>query len=87
MIAMALALEPRVHIVDEPTTALDVVMQAQIVEQITDLCERLGFSVIFISHEVSLLIEIADRVAIMHAGGASCLLNEDGEALPAELKR
>ena len=52
---------------DEPTTALDVVMQRQIVEQIVELRERLGFSVIFITHDVSLLIEIADRIAIMYA--------------------
>ncbi len=68
MIAMALALEPEVLIMDEPTTALDVVMQRQIVEQIVDLRDRLGFSVIFITHDVSLLIEIADRIAIMYAG-------------------
>ena len=68
MIAMALALEPQVLIMDEPTTALDVVMQRQIVERITELRERLGFSVIFITHDVSLLIEIADRIAIMYAG-------------------
>ena len=68
MVAMALALEPRVLIMDEPTTALDVVMQRQIVEQIVELRERLGFSVIFITHDVSLLIEIADRIAIMYAG-------------------
>lgn len=68
MIAMALALEPQVLIMDEPTTALDVVMQRQIVEQIVELRERLGFSVIFITHDVSLLIEIADRIAIMYAG-------------------
>ncbi len=68
MIAMALALEPQVLIMDEPTTALDVVMQRQIVEQIADLRQRLGFSVIFITHDVSLLIEIADRIAIMYAG-------------------
>jgi oligopeptide/dipeptide ABC transporter ATP-binding protein len=68
MIAMALALEPQVLIMDEPTTALDVVMQRQIVEQITQLRDRLGFAVIFITHDVSLLIEIADRIAIMYAG-------------------
>lgn len=68
MIAMALALEPQVLIMDEPTTALDVVMQRQIIEQIVDLRERLGFSVIFITHDVSLLIEMADRIAIMYAG-------------------
>ncbi len=68
MIAMALALDPQVLIMDEPTTALDVVMQRQIVEQIAELRERLGFSVIFITHDVSLLIEIADRIAIMYGG-------------------
>jgi peptide/nickel transport system ATP-binding protein len=68
MIAMALALEPQVLVMDEPTTALDVVMQRQIVEQITQLRDRLGFAVIFITHDVSLLIEIADRIAIMYAG-------------------
>ncbi len=68
MIAMALALDPQVLIMDEPTTALDVVMQRQIVDQIAELRERLGFSVIFITHDVSLLIEIADRIAIMYAG-------------------
>jgi len=69
MIAMALALEPQVLIMDEPTTALDVVMQRQIIKQIIELKERLGFSVIFITHDVSLLIEMADRIAIMYAGG------------------
>ena len=68
MIAMALALDPQVLIMDEPTTALDVVMQRQIVEQIAELRERLGFSVIFITHDVSQLIEIADRIAIMYGG-------------------
>ncbi|MCU1549658.1 MAG: transporter ATP-binding protein [Glaciihabitans sp.] len=68
MIAMALALEPRVLIMDEPTTALDVVMQRQIVEQIVELRDRMGFAVIFITHDVSLLIGVADRIAIMYAG-------------------
>lgn len=68
MIAMALALDPDVLIMDEPTTALDVVMQRQIVEEIASLRDRLGFSVIFITHDVSLLIEIADEIAIMYAG-------------------
>lgn len=77
MIAMALALEPKVLIMDEPTTALDVVMQRQIVEQITELRKKLGFAVIFITHDMSLLIEIADRIAIMYAGQ----IIEDGPAL------
>ncbi|WP_219995837.1 ABC transporter ATP-binding protein [Schumannella soli] len=68
MIAMALALEPEIVIMDEPTTALDVVMQRQIVEQIMQLKDELGFSVIFITHDVSLLLELADRIAIMYAG-------------------
>ncbi|WP_418275032.1 ABC transporter ATP-binding protein [Isoptericola jiangsuensis] len=68
MIAMALALEPQVLFMDEPTTALDVVMQRQILEQISELRDRLGFSVVFITHDVSLLVEIADRIAVMYAG-------------------
>ncbi|GGM20790.1 ABC transporter ATP-binding protein [Promicromonospora citrea] len=68
MIAMALALEPQVLIMDEPTTALDVVMQRQILEQVMELRERLGFSVVFITHDVSLLVEVADRIAVMYAG-------------------
>ncbi len=68
MIAMALALEPQVVIMDEPTTALDVVTQRQIVEQVVKLRDRLGFSVLFITHDLSLLIEMADTIAIMYAG-------------------
>jgi peptide/nickel transport system ATP-binding protein len=68
MIAMALAAEPEVVIMDEPTTALDVVVQREILAQIFELRERLGFSVLFITHDLSLLLEIADRVVIMYAG-------------------
>ncbi len=68
MIAMALALDPQLLIMDEPTTALDVVMQRQIIARILKLREELDFSVIFITHDVSLLIEMADRIAIMYAG-------------------
>jgi len=68
MIAMAMALEPDIVIMDEPTTALDVVMQRQILEEIMTLRDRLQFSVIFITHDVSLLIELADRIAILYAG-------------------
>ncbi|GAA3582602.1 ABC transporter ATP-binding protein [Amycolatopsis ultiminotia] len=68
MIAMALALEPRVVIMDEPTTALDVVMQRQILAQLVQLRERLGFSVLFITHDLSLLVEFSDRIAIMYGG-------------------
>jgi len=68
MIAMALALEPQVVIMDEPTTALDVVMQRHILKQLVELRERLGFSVLFITHDLSLLVEFADRIAIMYGG-------------------
>jgi peptide/nickel transport system ATP-binding protein len=68
MIAMALALEPQVVIMDEPTTALDVVTQREILEELMELRERLSFAVIFITHDLSLLIEIADSIAVMYAG-------------------
>ncbi|MEV8567893.1 ABC transporter ATP-binding protein [Streptomyces sp. NPDC051322] len=68
MIAMALALEPEIVIMDEPTTALDVVMQRQILRQLVKLREQLGFSVVFITHDISLLIEFSDRIAIMYGG-------------------
>jgi peptide/nickel transport system ATP-binding protein len=68
MIAMAIAAEPEVVIMDEPTTALDVVVQREILSEIFELKDRLGFSVLFITHDLSLLLEIADRVAIMYAG-------------------
>jgi peptide/nickel transport system ATP-binding protein len=68
MIAMALALEPRIVIMDEPTTALDVVTQREILEELAALRERLGFAVLFITHDLSLLLEIADSITIMYAG-------------------
>lgn len=68
MIAMALILKPELLIMDEPTTALDVVVQRSIIEKIEDLRSRLGFSVIFITHDLSLLVEISDALAIMYAG-------------------
>jgi oligopeptide/dipeptide ABC transporter ATP-binding protein len=68
MIAMALATEPEVIIMDEPTTALDVVVQRDILAQIVDLKDRLGFSILFITHDLSLLLELADRIAVMYAG-------------------
>ncbi|MCP2163479.1 dipeptide/oligopeptide/nickel ABC transporter permease/ATP-binding protein [Goodfellowiella coeruleoviolacea] len=68
MIGMALALQPRVVIMDEPTTALDVVIQRQILRQLTELRERLGFSVLFITHDLSLLVEFSDRIAVMYGG-------------------
>jgi peptide/nickel transport system ATP-binding protein len=68
MIATALALEPEVVIMDEPTTALDVVVQRQILGQMMRLRETLGFSVVFITHDISLLVEFSDRIAIMYGG-------------------
>ncbi len=68
MIAIALALDPEIIILDEPTTALDVVMQRQILAEIMGLRSRLGFSVIFITHDLSLLVEVADVIAVMYAG-------------------
>jgi len=68
MIAMALALEPRLVIMDEPTTALDVVTQREILEELIALRERLGFAVLFITHDLSLLVEVTDSIAVMYAG-------------------
>ena len=68
MIAMALALEPELVIMDEPTTALDVVVQREILQQIEQLQRERGFAVLFITHDLSLLIEVAHRIAIMYAG-------------------
>jgi peptide/nickel transport system ATP-binding protein len=68
MIAMALALEPEIVIMDEPTTALDVVVQREILDEIERLRAERGFAIIFITHDLSLLLEISDRLAVMYAG-------------------
>ena len=68
MIAMALALDPQLIIMDEPTTALDVVVQREIIQQITELRNQRGFSVIFITHDLPMLLEITDRIAVMKSG-------------------
>jgi peptide/nickel transport system ATP-binding protein len=68
VIAIALVLNPPLMIMDEPTTALDVVVQKEIMFQIGELKRRLGFSILFITHDLSLLVEISDRIAIMYAG-------------------
>ena len=68
MIAMAMALGPQVMIMDEPTTALDVVVQREILHEIGRLREELGFAVIFITHDLPLLLEISDRIAVMKEG-------------------
>jgi peptide/nickel transport system ATP-binding protein len=68
MIAMALALEPQLIIMDEPTTALDVVVQREILGEIQRLRHELGFAVVFITHDLPMLLEISDRIAIMRDG-------------------
>ncbi|WP_341956282.1 ABC transporter ATP-binding protein [Microbacterium sp. LWH13-1.2] len=68
MIAMALALRPQLMVMDEPTTALDVLVQREILKQISQLRREFGFSVIFITHDLPLLLEISDRIAIMREG-------------------
>ena len=84
MIAMALALEPAVLIADEPTTALDVTTQAQILALIRDLQRRRGTAVLFITHDFGVVAEIADRIAVMQdgevveQGAAERVLNRPG---------
>ena len=68
MIAMALALDPQLMIMDEPTTALDVVVQREILQEILRLRQELGFAVVFITHDLPMLLEIADRIAVMKDG-------------------
>lgn len=68
VIAIALALTPELMIMDEPTTALDVVVQRDILQQIRALKETMGFSILFITHDVSLMTEFSDQMAIMYAG-------------------
>jgi peptide/nickel transport system ATP-binding protein len=68
MIAMALACTPKLLIADEPTTALDVTIQAQILELIGELRQRLGMSVLLITHDLGIVAERADKVAVMYAG-------------------
>jgi peptide/nickel transport system ATP-binding protein len=67
-IALAMALEPELIIMDEPTTALDVVVQRDIIERIVELKEKLGFAVLFISHDLSMMAEFADRIGVMKKG-------------------
>lgn len=68
LIAMAIALEPRLLIADEPTTALDVTVQAQILELIDTLRVKLGMGVLLITHDLGVVMEVADRLAVMYAG-------------------
>ncbi len=68
MIALALACKPDILIADEPTTALDVTIQAQILDLIDELKQKLNMSVIFITHDLGVVAHVADRVAVMYAG-------------------
>ena len=68
MIAMALASEPKLLVADEPTTALDVTIQAQILDLLLDLKKRLGMSILLITHNLGIVGDMADRVAVMYAG-------------------
>jgi peptide/nickel transport system ATP-binding protein len=74
MIAMALACNPSLVIADEPTTALDVMVQAQVLRLLKELQRELGLAMLFITHDLSVLVEVADRIAIMYAG----LIVEEG---------
>lgn len=68
VIAIALALNPKLIVMDEPTTALDVVVEREIMDELYELKEQFGFSVLFISHDLSLMGEISDRIGVMYAG-------------------
>jgi oligopeptide/dipeptide ABC transporter ATP-binding protein len=68
MIAMALASEPKLLVADEPTTALDVTIQAQILDLLRDLKQRLGMGILLITHNLGIVGDLADRVAVMYAG-------------------
>lgn len=68
VIAIALALNAPLLIMDEPTTALDVVVQKDIMQQVEDLKRKLGFSTLFITHDLSLMVEFSSRIAVMYAG-------------------
>ncbi len=70
MIAMALSCRPSLMIMDEPTTALDVTIQAQILDLVRDLQSEIGMAVLFITHDLSVVAEVADRVVVMYAGQA-----------------
>ena len=68
VIAIALALKPPLLFMDEPTTALDVVVQKEILQQIAELRDKLGFSILFITHDLSLMLEFCDTIGILYAG-------------------
>jgi peptide/nickel transport system permease protein len=68
LIAMALTRDPKLIVADEPTTALDVTVQAQVIDLLNDLREKLGFAMVFVSHDLALVAELAHRITVMYAG-------------------
>ncbi len=68
MIAMALACEPKILIADEPTTALDVTIQAQILELLVSMRDRIGMGVLLVTHDLGVVAQVCDRVVVMYAG-------------------
>jgi oligopeptide transport system ATP-binding protein len=70
MIAMAIALDPKILIADEPTTALDVTVQAQVMDLLKDLQRETGMGLVLITHDLGVVNEVADKVAVMYAGKA-----------------
>ena len=101
MIALALTLDPQLVIMDEPTTALDVVTQREIISELFELRAQFGFAMIFITHDLSLLTELADEIVVMYAGAlveratarralrsaAPPLFTRTLELLPADARR
>lgn len=84
LIALSLACDPDLVLMDEPTTAVDVVMQRQILDQVLVAQERLGFAIVFVTHDLSLLLEISDRIGIMYGGklvevGTAARLHSDAK--------
>ncbi|MEA9984372.1 MULTISPECIES: dipeptide/oligopeptide/nickel ABC transporter permease/ATP-binding protein [Subtercola] len=68
LIALALTRSPKLVVADEPTTALDVTVQAQVIDLLNDLREKLGFAMVFVSHDLALVAELAHRITVMYAG-------------------
>jgi len=68
IIAMALSCDPKIIIADEPTTALDVIVQDQILKELKHIQESLGMAIIYISHDVAVIAEVSDRIGVMYAG-------------------